>query len=1010
MTDMSRTIGSVTSWLADLGLEVYAERFEQADIDLEVLEHLSDQDLTDLGVTSLGHRRKILARIADLRDAPAAVVPPAPVEDQSERLYLTVVFCDLVGSTQLAHSLGEERFTDLLGEFYRAVDGAVDRYGGHVAQYHGDGVLIYFGYPQALEDAALRGVMAACESCRRVGAIAVPGARPMQVRVGVASGPVVIGDRHLSQHARGGRAYGAVVNLAARLQAEAQPGGVVVSDTTAALIKHHFELNFLGLRQLKGIDEPAPVYAVEARRTPDLGMALLARPDRVPFVNRRAELARLAACWNAVAMGAFNLITVAGEHGIGKSRLVGEFLDRLRREDRPVRHVNCPQQGRDTPYGAFRLLLDHDPDLPAAATLRAELEAVPRATQAERRQRRARVIGLLADHFGRTASGAKALWIDDLQWADPSTIDVLLTLASRRPPGLMLIVSARNALPDPRLMHVDGSVPISLGLMSPEHTNSIVREVLGDVKGAEALVAPLVARAEGIPVFAEELALEMRARLAGPEDVAADSLPDMSVPSSLQQSLQARIRRLVRARPLLRLVASIGREAPLPLLRDLWPGPGSIEEALDELIAAGLAELHLARDSQQDNRLILRHQLLQDCAYDIILTRDRERIHTAIAEALDRRRAAGQAVEPTLLADQLERAGRLRPAAELWAEAGRAAAAQSADAEAVALFRRALALLPRIGTSEGDWSDQFEADTLLALFPALIGAKGYRAAGEDVLGRINALIERTGGSQRVFSTMFFRWIDICVQGDIDAGHEFAVGLADIARSDPTGLHALVLDRMLGSSHMFRGEFDDARQYLDRFLATYDPDLHAEPLRPFGATDNHATVLCCIAAIEAFTGTPENTRAATAAALASARASEMTHTLCHTLTFGAAFPAAIRRDWGAFRDHASELKQLAQSRQLAFWLVYARMLTGIGDIAAGRVDEGQAEFDYGSRVLGEQGFEFLQPTFRVIHAMAEETARRDGPSGDLAALERAVRSGERWMLPECLRLKERWGRS
>lgn len=1007
MNDGYRDIGSVASFLDQMGLGSYADQFESADIDFEVLEHLSDQDLADLGVKSLGHRRKILARIAEQKAR--QTTSAAHAGDEGERIYLTVVFCDLVGSTGLAHELGEERFTDLLAGFYHAVDTAVDRYGGHVAQYHGDGVLIYFGYPEAMEDAALRGVFAARDAVARVGQLSAPNGHMLQVRVGVASGPVVVGDRQLSQYERGGRAYGAVVNTAARLQAEAQPGKVVIADTTAALVKQHFNLRFLGLRHLKGIEEPAPLYEVGPERSPGVNAALLSQPERVPFVNRRAELARLSACWNAVGMGAFNLVTVAGEHGIGKSRLVSEFLANLRHEGYQVRHVTCPAHGRDKPFEAFRLLLTQENN-PAAASLCAELDGIPTATRAERRHRRTRVIGAMAEYFGTSVSGSHVLWIDDLQWADPSTLEVLLALASVRPPGLLLIASARNALPDQRLMRIDGAVPISLGLLSPEHTNSIVRSVLAGADGGEALVAPLVARAEGVPVFAEELALEMRARLTAADSSATDNLPDLSVPSSLQQSLHARIRRLVTARPLLRLIASIGREASMALLRDLWPGPGRFEDALDELVASGLAELHLSRDSSPDKRLILRHQILQDCAYDIILTRDRERIHAAIADALGRQRDRGLTVEPTLLADQLERAGRLRAAAELWAEAGRNAAAQSADAEAVALFRHALSLLPRMEQAEGDWIDHFEADTLLAMYPALIGAKGYRAAGEDVLGRINALIERTGGSQRVFSAMFFRWIDYSVQGDIDASYEFASGLAEIAEADPTGLHALVLDRMLGSSLMFRGEFQAARVHLERFLSAYDPAQHAEPMRLFGATDNHATVLCCVAAIDAFTAPNETTSQAIDRAIAAALQTEMTHTLCHTLTFGAAFPSAVSGDWLAFRDFSAWLARLAREKDLGFWVVYARMLTGIGRISEGNVEQGQEDFQQALAVLTNQGFMFLNPTFRTIHAMAEEAAGLSAPTADLRRLERDIRAGERWMLPICLRLQDRWGGS
>jgi hypothetical protein len=352
-------------------------------------------------------------------------------------------------------------------------------------------------------------------------------------------------------------------------------------------------------------------------------------------------------------------------------------------------------------------------------------------------------------------------------------------------------------------------------------------------------------------------------------------------------------------------------------------------------------------------------------------------------------------------ADHLERADRPREAAELWAEAGRHAAQQSADAEAVSLYRKALALVPAV--DDPDWAGKFEADTLLALFPALIGAEGYRAAGTDVFRRVNALIARTGGARRVFSSLFFQWIDMVVQGDIDTAHEFAFGLSGVVGTGDSWLHQMMLRRMIGSTHMFRGEFSEARHHLQRFLQGYDRTRHAEPLRQFGATDNHATVLCCLAAIEAIVGSADGTRGATARALRAAEDLGHTHTLCHTLTFGCALPAGIRRDWQAFARHTGRLAEIAGKRDLSFWIVFSEMLSGIERTAAGDVEEGSAAFDGARGALLAQGFRFMVPTFTLVQALARDETR-PVPDPELAAIEQALSAGERWLLGACRRLR------
>jgi class 3 adenylate cyclase len=977
----------VTVWLEALGLSQYSGAFDNADIDLEVLPHLTDGDLRELGVQSLGHRRKILANL------PGARKPGNTTNPGAELRHLTIVFCDLVGSTQLAAALGDEAFADLLDRVYATVDRAAEAFGGQVAQFHGDGALAYFGYPEAHEDAAERAVLAACRMVEAVASLPLPSDPGLRLaaRAGVASGLVVVDARPGLGPDRSGRAFGSTVNLAARLQSIADTGTVVLADATARLVQDHLDCVPLGLKQLKGLDAPVALYQVRCPKAVDPGTVVRARPARVPLSGRTAERALIAQQWQIAQDGGFSHVTVLGEPGIGKTRLVSDCLSSLESQGHPVQRLACHPRAGDIPYFPFLVALrrERTAGVKGAAEVLALLETSAGGGWQDRRQHREATIAALAAHFAGDGT-ASALWLEDMQWADPSTIETVTALAISRPARLMLVCTSRT----PSTASAE-SVQIALGRLQAEETRPIVEALLDEtsLRVDPSLIDALVDRAEGVPIFAEELALDFRTRLATDSQSLQGNAAAL-IPSSLVQLLQARIGRLTVARPLMRTIATLDRSIPISVLRDLWAGPGRLEAALDELVATGLAELAIGQ-GEEENRLNIRHQLIADCAYDMILKRDRPPLHSANADALAARQARGIPVVPRLRADQLERAGRLREAAEFWKQAGRAAAAQSADAEAAGLFRRALDLVPNLGADDLDWSRQFEADTLLALYPTLIGAFGYLPAGHELSVRLPAVIAGVGGADRLLAALFMQWIDRTVQGDIDGAHELVVGLSTAVLSGQSDLHALVIHRLVGSTHMFRGEFPEARFHLRAFIDAYRPAEHAEPLRAFGATDNLTTVLCCLAAIEAIVGTTAATDRAIADALASATATGHPHTLCHTLAFGAGLPAAIRSDWSALARHVQQLADIVATHQLGFWGHFAAILEGILLTSGGNIQAGQVRFDEGHGALIERGMRFMGPSFRFC------LARASGQSVDpliLARLAEDLAKGERWLLP------------
>lgn len=981
---------SITGWLNDLGLVKYADHFAQADVDLDLLQHLNDSDLKELGITSLGHRRKILNA---LTGKTARKVDP----QQAERRFITVLFCDMVGSTALSEQVDAEVFSEILNSFHRRVAQVAESFGGHVAQFLGDGALIYFGSPTPLEDAASCAAYTARKLPDAVRDAAGAGRPDIQVRIGICSGLVVVD----AQPTGDWLAVGKTVHLASRLQGQAAPGEVIVSKTTAALLRKQFEVVFLGKRALKGVSEPSELFRIGEELLYDVGGDHFRSLHKTPFVNHTAEIAALQEDWDSVCKGAHRAVLVTGEAGIGKSRLIAEFIDRCRASHADVVTYACSPLGTSIPFFAFRKPFQRGTSVGDAQALAMieQLDASTFSSQLQRRENRRETIEKLAAHLQTSsADRPRVLMIDDVHWAGPSTIEVLREISKNQSPNLFVIMTSRNDDALKIAAYGRQIKQLELAPLSKENTRQLVQDWLGDIHDNAALVHSIVARAGGVPIFAEELANELRLH-DGAGVLAHDT--NAAIPSSLQQSLQARIDRLGSGRKLLRIAASMARISPIKILRLLWKETEPFHVALSELVSAGLAVIVSNDGEDAEGLLEIKHQMIRECAYDMILERDRIRIHTAIAKmllSLDEKD-----LHPATIAEQLERGGDFKQAAIKWALAGQKAASQSADAEAATLFRNALALVPKI--DDRAWADDFEIDTLLGLYPVAIGSQGYMTDAFDVQNLLKRLVQRGDDAERIMAGIFYQWLRAVVQGDIDFSYEVVQNIPPIMGTAAAEVLQIVRDRMAGSTLMFMGDFREARLCFDRILAIYRPDEHAAGLARFGATDNYTTVLCCLAAIEALDGTPESTRNAMARALASAEDNGRLHTICHTLMYGVSLPAIICGDWPQVDAAATRLEELAKLHDLDMWQSMAKLLRGIYLLAQHDHATGDAVFDDGANALSDQGFFFLMPTFRTLREVTKSS--RTPPSIEsLEALERALNVGERWLLPLCRSLRQK----
>ncbi len=884
-----------------------------------------------------------------------------------------------------------EDMSEMFGNFFRVMGEVIERFQGHEANRLGDGSLIYFGYPRAQEDAAVRAVLAATALVNEIRERVVdPEGNAVGVRVGIASGMVVV------DHANERSVFGDTPNIAARLQGLAGVGEIVIAESTKALIRDVVEIEPLGPHALKGIAEPLLAWRVLDSAMSTATPVRSTAPPLECFVGRDAEVAQLLTMWQAVCSDAIGqTVVIWGEPGIGKTTIsaaIGELLVSAGGSDR---WFACSPYHRDTPFYPFVRQLGELP--PADGAEFGELLQALRTPESRetrdvvRRRHSALVDGFVRRALGDDPDQPVIIRFDDMQWSDPSSLEVLAVIvAAIKRRRVMLVITSRQA-------EVEGLTPdlqLQLAPLTMQCTTAIVRAALEGKAIADELIEEIASRADGVPLFAEELARsfdQVRQQSAGPTASSAD------IPATLQDGLQHRIDSLELGHVVLRLAAVIGRETPIDLLTELQPDAGLLAAATTELLAAGLMEAR-SGTGMAAPCLVFRHQLILEYAYDTILRRDRLALHGKVADAL----AKSDTAEPQIRAFHEMRAGRSEAAARCWADAGRLAAARSADREATVHFTRALGLVDQF--AEAEVGERFEAEVLLAYLPTMIGSVGYVQSVSASIDRAVSLTTKYAASGQPFQALFLRWLDQLARGGIDIAHNFSLSLVPLAEQAGDEIAMLMIDRMLGSTFMFRGELAAADLALERFQQRYDAASHAERLAEFGATDNYTTVQCCRICIAALAGDIERSRRLQLEMEAEAETSGRIHNICHMTAYGGACAAALRNDWDAMEAHAHRLKLMATTHELPFWIAAAQCYEGTAAAANGDHLTGLALFNEGAEWYASNGVGFLVPTFRVLHASASAVG---SPSSlDAMAihlLDAALEDGERWVRAELLRL-------
>jgi class 3 adenylate cyclase/predicted ATPase len=964
---------TVSEWLASLGLSEYAERFAEHRIDFAALRELTDQDLKEeLGVVALGDRRRLLRAIVELGGsasasprrtpptAPGPALGPGPgPRDEAERRQVTVMFSDLVGSTALSVRMDPEDLREIISAYQKCVADTVRRFGGFVARYAGDGVLVYFGYPQAHEDDAERAVRAALALIA-----AVPGlethASP-QVRIGIATGMVVVGHVIPSGEAEERGMVGETPNLAARLQGIAEPNSVVIAQSTRRLLGDLFTLEDLGTRDLKGIAGPVRAWTVLQASAVASRFEALHMTGLTAIVGRAEESALLLRRWESATRGEGQAVLLSGEAGIGKSRLTAAVMELLAGHPHTRLRYFCSPQHTDSALYPIIGQIERAAGLTGSDTLREKLDKLDvllkqSATSGEDaaliaemlsladdgrypalelapQQRRERTLAALISQMYALSGARPVLMVfEDAHWADPTSLELLgrtvSEIANRR---VLLIVTFRPDFEAPWIGRPQVTT-LTIGRLARREVDAIIDQVIGSTSLPASIREDIIERSDGIPLFVEEMTkavLEAGSPGAAEDTLAAAPSPALAVPATLHASLMARLDRLGPAKELAQIGAAIGREFSYALLAAVVQRPeAELRSALELLIRAGL----LFRQSAPPyTTYFFKHALVRDAAYSTLLREPRRALHARIAETLESQFAQIAENHPELVARHWTEAGHIAQAAGLWGKAGLRSTQRSALAEAAEQLRRALdqiATLPPTAALRRE-----EIRLQVALITPLLHITGYAApetrAAVDrarrLIERAEALGEPPEDPLLLFSVLYGLWVANLVGFNGDVMCELATQFLALAEKQTASGPLMIGHRLMGVSLLHSGNIADAGPHLDRTMTLYDP-LEHRPLAARFGQDVGAATLCWKSIASWLLGFPEAALAESERALAIARGMGHSATLMYVLNFSTwtylhcgnyATASALVEEFVALKDQTGAL----------FWEGWAIMYQG-----------------------------------------------------------------------------------
>ncbi|HEY9065383.1 MAG TPA: AAA family ATPase [Burkholderiaceae bacterium] len=1010
---------SVVPWLRQLGLERYEQAFAAQDIDAQTLPLLTEADLVEIGIKSVGHRRKIIEAIAALKQsvAPPAATPSAPVVRlDAEHRQICVLSCDLVGSTALSERLDPEELREVIRAFHEAGTRVVARYDGHVANFIGDCVLAYFGWPRAHEDDAERAVRAALALVDAVAGVHVPSGGALAVRVSIASGSVVVGDFLHDGPAQDQSAVGAAPMVTAQLQALAPPGQVVIDELSARLLGSSFVLHPLGRHMLQGIAEPVTAYAVTGEKPADSRFDARQGQALAPMVGREQELSLLLERWSQARGGEGQAVLLVGEAGIGKSRLTRALLDACSAQPHWTVRWQCSPYHTGSPLWPVAQGLSRAaglaPDEPNDQALD-KLEAVTgrnitghddkEATalyatllglngsqrygplEMTPQMLRERTLELVIEQLLEMARQRSVLLvIEDAHWIDPSTLELIERCLERIDGAPMLILITSRPDHQPALGAHPSVTRLSLNRLNRASVQAIVARLGGAGLNPHTL-ATIVAQTDGVPLFVEELTK------------AVLETGEAAIPASLHGSLMARLDRVPEVKEVAQIAACIGREFDEALMRAVAEHPDAAVAAIEQLAAA---ELIFRRGERANPRYTFKHALVQEAAYESLLRTKRQRLHARILEVLEGTR---HDTPPEILAHHADRALQIDKAIAHWSQAGQRALAKSAYVEAIRFLESAIAQIQtRADSAERRMR---ESELQLRLGQARIAAEGYGTdATRDAFMRAEALFEPAPGrASHGLQVQYGLWAWYTSRADLKQSVRIADRAQAAAQADGGAAAQLYALRMVSASHLYRGELGRARACFEQAVTLLDAK-RGELRAQFGP-DPELMLLHYFAWVLGLQGLADQSRqwiARAGTVEAAAATSLNTRALLHLFRF---LRAACLRDRAALKREADVFAELAFGHRLYLFHGYADVLQGWTALDAGvSVDEAVESHERALGRVARTGSRLYVPF--LMASFAAELAGRGRYDDARRTIERAfgLHEFEDWCMAELWRVR------
>ena len=1028
----------VGAWLRGLGLGQYESTFRDSEIAADILPELTETDLEKLGLP-LGHRKRILRAIENLGDADktSEAASPVPAKDTAERRQLTVMFCDLVGSTAISARLDPEDLSSVLGAFQKACVGAVTAFGGSIAKYMGDGALVYFGYPEAHEDDAERAVRAGLALLDAVAAMRLPLPVRPQVRIGIATGLVVVGELIGEGGAQERVAVGDTLNLAARVQAVASPDSLVVAESTRRLAGVAFDYEDLGPHELKGIPDAARLWRVTGESGTRGRFDTRVVKGLTPFVGRAEEISLLQRRWDYAKDGDGQLILLSAPAGFGKSRMTETFREHLGDSSITyLKYLGSPFHV-NSPFHPFIKQLEWAPGIVRTDTGAQKLDKLEGILQgsAEARVEAAQLLAnLLSIPFGerypplqinelvqkqRTMEileeqlvllsnrGPVLVVFEDAHWIDPTSLE-LINKVVRRVVDLpvMIIVTYRPEFTPPWL-DLGHATVLKLNLLGRSQVVDLIHKAAGGKTLPEAIAEQIAAKSQGVPLYIEEITRSILEsgdlEDFGDRYVLRQSIREFAIPSTLQDSLIARLDRLGSAKDVVLTASIIGREFSYELIEAV----SSVSQAtlLADLGRLVQSDLLGQRGVPPQSRYIFKHALIRDAAYQSVLKAKKRELHQRIAEVFTTRFPEVVATEPELLAHHYTEANVVDRALAFWRQAAERAMARMAHAEALGHVDEAKKLVATLPA--GNEQDEWELALLVIEGPLQMTLHGWESPQANwVYEAARVVAERLKRPAELFPALWGLWLGAHSSGQHAHAHELYQQLFDLLKQTNDPEHVVQANHAGCTQMLAEGLPHEALGHIEQLLNNYRFDLHHNLALMYGAHDPGCCGLSNRAFILAMLGHLDQADAESAKALELSERVGHKPSVAHTCQFRAEYDIILNRPEKA-EAYLDRCISLSEKYSLAAYHNAADLMQGFVRVVRGDVEAGVRQAEAALETLKSvPSRRFHLPIRMSIVGRAKAAA------GDIegaltifeSALDATSSTGEIWYEPETLRLK------